>query len=54
MSSSRIRNIKWLGIVAALASSIAAFAAGDVTTGVGIISAALSSSSVLAGGSAGH
>lgn len=47
MSKSRIRNIKWLGIVAALASSIAACAAGDFVTGMGIIGAALSSAGVL-------
>lgn len=47
MSNSRVRNIKWLGIVAALASSVAACAAGDVVTGLGIIGAALSSAGVL-------
>lgn len=43
MSSSRIRNIKWLGILSALASAIAAGASGDIATAVGIIGASLSS-----------
>lgn len=47
MSNSRVRNIKWLGALAAVFSSAAAFAAGDVTTGIGIIGAALSSAGVL-------
>lgn len=48
MSQSRIRNIKWLGAFAAVASAIAAGAAGDVNTALGIIGAALSSAGVLA------
>lgn len=47
MSNSRIRNIKWLGIIAATCSAVAAAAAGDVPTAVGIIGAALSSAGVL-------
>lgn len=47
MSNSCVRNIKWLGILAAFASSIAACAAGDVVTGLGIIGAALSSAGIL-------
>lgn len=47
MSHSRIRNIKLLGIIAAIASSVAAIAAGDIPTAVGIIGAALSSAGVL-------
>lgn len=47
MSHSRIRNIKLLGIIAAIASSVAAIAAGDIPTAFGIIGAALSSAGVL-------
>lgn len=46
MSSSRTRNIKWLGILAATFSAAAAIAAGDVVGGVGLIGAALSSAGV--------
>lgn len=48
MSQSRIRNIKWLGILAAAASAAAAGAAGDITTALGIIGASLSSAGVFA------
>lgn len=47
MSSSRIRSIKWLGILAAVCSAVAAGAAGDLPTAIGIIGAALSSAGVL-------
>lgn len=46
MSTSRIRNIKWLGILAAICSALAAGAAGDYPTAVGIVGAALSSAGV--------
>lgn len=48
MSPSRVLNIKWLGILAAVCSAAAAIAAGDVPTAVGIIGASLSSAGVLA------
>lgn len=47
MSDSRIRSIKWLGVLAAVASSIAAIIAGDIPTAVGIIGASLSSAGIL-------
>lgn len=47
MSSSRVRNIKWLGFLSAVLSAVAAGAAGDYTTAAGIIGAALSSAGVL-------
>lgn len=47
MSTSRVRNIKWLGIIAAVASAVAAAAAGDVATAIGIVGAALSSAGIL-------
>lgn len=53
MSNSRIRSIKWLGGISAVTAAIAAYAAGDVVTAVGIISAALTSPSVLVDGSTG-
>lgn len=43
----RIKWIKVLGLVGALATGTAAVIAGDVVTGVGIVSAALSSSTLL-------
>lgn len=48
MSTSRVRFIKWLGIFAAVCSAVAAVAAGDIPTAVGIIGASLSSAGVLA------
>lgn len=47
MSSSRIRNIKWLGLLAAICSAVATGAAGDIPQAVGIIGAALASAGVL-------
>lgn len=46
MSYSFIRNIKWLGVLAAACSAIAAVAAGDTPTAVGIIGASLSSAGI--------
>lgn len=46
MSASRIRNIKWLGILAAISSALAAGAAGDYSTALGIVGAALSSAGI--------
>lgn len=47
MNELSVRIVKWLGVIAAVASAAAAVVAGDVPTAVGIIGASLSSAGVL-------
>jgi len=47
MSKTRIRNIKIFGWLGALGTAIASFIAGDIATGIGIISAAATSSNIV-------
>lgn len=43
----KTQHIKWLGLIGALFAGASSLMSGDITTGVGVIGAALSSASAL-------